>query len=105
MEFITDWLDWFSDFFTGDGDEPSIWEHAMAWITIWWFKIKIAALASFWGVAEAVIDQLNISGSLNSAWASIDSELMGYLTFFRIPEALNIILQARITRFILDMWA
>lgn len=103
MDFFLDWIDWFTDFFTGDGEGPSFFDHILAWITIWWFKLQIAALVQLWSVAEAVLIQLDISGPLQSAWGSIDAELMGYMTFFRIPDAFNIILQARITRFILNM--
>lgn len=104
MEYFIDFGDWIKDFFTGNGTEPGLFDHALAWATIFWFKIKIAALQQAWDVAEAILVQLDISGPLNSAWASIDGELMGYMTFFKIPDAFNIILQARVTRFVLDMW-
>jgi len=103
MDFILDWLEWFTDFFTGDGEGPGLFEYILDWLKIWFLKLQTAAVSLFWSIAEVVLDQLNLSSALSSAWGSIDGELMGYMSFFRIPEAFSIILSAKVTRFVLNM--
>lgn len=75
----------------------------MVWVVTWWFKLKIAAIGFAWGVAQAMIDQLNISDVINQAWGSLDSNLLGVATRYNFPEAINILLNAFVTRFILNM--
>ena len=74
-------------------------------ITIWWFAIKIASIAFFWDVSSQILDQLNISGLINDAWSGIDSTTLSVLTYFRLPEALSIIMNAHITKFVMNLWA
>jgi len=99
MDQLLDALQWISDFF-GDG-EVNLWQQIEAHLFIWWLKIKIAAVQHAWGVAQAVIQQLGISSAVQSAWASIDSTVMGYLTFFKVPDAVNVLISARVTRLVL----
>ena len=103
MDFFFDFADWFRDFFSSGDDFPGFFAHIYAWLVIWWIELKIVALQYTWQIAQVVLIQLDISGPLNAAWASLDSELLGYITYFRLPEAFNIIINARITRFILNM--
>ena len=52
-----------------------------------------------WDVAENIIANIGISDHINSAWSSLDSNLLSTLTFFRLPECLSIVLQAFVTKF------
>ncbi|WP_236012346.1 DUF2523 family protein, partial [Marinobacter mangrovi] len=54
-----------------------------------------------WGVAKAALDQLTITDQLNQAWASLDSYILGWLTYLRVPDAVNIVLNAFVTRFVM----
>ncbi|SNB53797.1 Protein of unknown function [Marinobacter sp. es.042] len=74
-----------------------------AWYVIWVTKAKIYFVGFAWGVAQEVLNQLNISGTINQYWGSIDSKVMGALTYFRIPDALNIILNAHLTRYVMGV--
>ena len=74
-----------------------------AWYVIWITKAKIYFVGFSWQVAQEVLNQLNISGTINQYWGAIDSEVMGAVTFFRIPEALNIILNAHLTRYVMGV--
>lgn len=75
-----------------------------AWFIRWWvvgmFKAKIAALTFAYDVAQELLTQLNISSYLNAAYANLESRTLAMLTFFRIPEAINIILSAATTKFV-----
>lgn len=104
MEFI-------SDFFTSIWGfletVPAFLDDALvklsAWYVIWVTKAKIYFVGFAWNVAQEVINQLNISGTINQYWGSIDSKVMGALTYFRIPDALNIILNSYLTRYVMGV--
>jgi len=46
------------------------------------------------------MQDLNITGFLNSMYAHLDNQILGFMLYFRIPEALNTILNAYLTRYI-----
>lgn len=104
MEFIADFFDaiwlWFESIpqFIDD-----IFVKLSAWYVIWVTKAKIAFVGYSWQVAQEVLNQLNISGTINQYWGSIDSQVMGVATFFRVPEALNIIANAYLTRYVMGV--
>lgn len=101
MEDLMAALQWIIDFFGGDG-ETSFFQQIQAYIFIWWLKFKIFAVQHAWGVASAVIAQLGISTAIDSAWNAIDSTTMSYLTFFKVPDAINVLVSARVTRMVLS---
>jgi hypothetical protein len=91
-----------SDFFsTGLYDYTT---KAVAWFIRWyavvWWQVKLEALKISWGLAQELIAYLNISGYLNSAYAALDARTMSMLAFFRIPEAINMIVSAAVTKFV-----
>lgn len=67
-------------------------------------QAKIFFMQIGWGVASNLLQNLGLSASIDRAWGNLDYDLLSYLTFFRIPEALNILLQASVTRFILRLF-
>lgn len=69
--------------------------------TIATIKFKLWSLTFAWHIAQQILSQLNIVSAIESAWGSVDSRIMSAMSFFRIPEAINIILTARLTRFVL----
>lgn len=72
------------------------------WVATWYFKAKIEMLTFAWDLASVLIDQLNISAVISQHWSSLDPELLWFLTRYNIPEALNMVLNAAVTRFILN---
>lgn len=74
-----------------------------SWVVIWSLELKLYAAHLAWGIAEAILANTNLSNQINQAWGSVDSQLLGYLTFFRLPEAINIMLQAHVTKFTLRL--
>lgn len=76
----------------------SVFIQISSWIVIWKLKLMAGMAQYSWEVAKAVIDNLNISSMIDTAWGNIDSNLLQLLTFFRIPEALNIILNSYFTK-------
>jgi len=77
----------------------------VAWFVKWsvvaMWKIKLAVLKFAWDVAQEIITSLNISQYINAAWSSLNSQVLSMFVFFRVPEAVNIILSASVTKFVL----
>lgn len=61
---------------------------------------KIAALQFSWDIAKDLLDSLNVSSQITAAWSMLDSRILQLLTFFRIPEGLNLLISASTTRFV-----
>ena len=90
-----------SDFFTSGLFEffDALFVELSTWFVVWAMKAKIMFMKLSWGVAENLIANLSISSMIESSWSSMDSGVLGYVTFFRIPEAINILIQAVVARF------
>ena len=71
------------------------------WFVIWQIEAKIFFLKFAWDVAQNLLANIGISSMIESSWSAIDSTTMSYITFFRLPEAFNILIQAGITKFTL----
>lgn len=71
------------------------------YLLIAYVKFKIFTLTFLWSVAENILANLSISSQINSLWGSLNSSVLAYLTFFKIPECFNILINAGVTRFIL----
>lgn len=107
LHFFTDVADFFNailDFFkSGIYDFFKEWFATFViWSTVAMIKAKLVAISFAWDVAKEVLTQLGISAYLAAAWAQLDSGVLNALTFFRIPDAVDIILSARVTRFVLN---
>ena len=94
------------DFITTDS--YTYLQEFVAWMTIkvviFYFTIKLYSLQFFWGVGLSIIDQLSISTYINQYWGLLDSQVLALATFLKIPEGLNFLMNARITRFIMDLF-
>ena len=102
MEQILEGIQFLSDFFGGIG-EFSFFESVTSYVLIWWLKVKLAGVEFAWGVAQAIIVNIGISSELNSAWSAVDSTLMSYLSVLKIPDAMNVLLSAQVTRFVMGL--
>lgn len=73
--------------------------YALEWLVVAKIELMIFITSFMWDVASNVITNIGLSGLINAAWGNLDSMLLNYLTFFRIPDCLNIIIQALVTKF------
>jgi hypothetical protein len=71
------------------------------WSTVAMLKAKLQLISFSWDVAQSVLVQLDISSFLSSAWSQMDSDVLNAITFFNIPDAINIILSASMTRYVM----
>lgn len=78
-------------------------ERFSAWLIVFYLELKLWGLEFSWSIAQVILDGLDISTMLSSSWASIDSGILNILTFFKIPECLNVVVSAFTTRFVLDL--
>ncbi len=72
------------------------------WWMVGWYKAKLQAMIFSWDIAQEILSTLNISDQINSAFSLLDSRVIQVISFFRIPEAINIVLSAYTTRFVLN---
>ena len=72
--------------------------YAIQTATIAYLKFLAWVIPFAWGIAKAIIQDLGISQALQSAWGSLDSTVVQAATFFKIPEAVNNIITALVTR-------
>lgn len=79
--------------------------HFFAWVIEWYTIAKLKFMAFMikfsWDIASNILANIGISDALNAAWGSMNSETLNFITFFRIPEGINLILQAGVTKFVL----
>jgi len=81
-----------------------IFAELIIWTVTWWFKIKIASLTFMWGVAAAMMDQLYITALLDQYWGQLDSGFLGFMSRYKIPDAINLVVNAQITRFVWNLF-
>ncbi len=72
-------------------------------LMIWWLKAKLAGLEFAWAVAQQILQGFNVSSKLAQGFAMLSPDVMQIVTFFRFPEAVNILISGGATRFILRM--
>ena len=78
-------------------------KHVTTWLIIAWIKVKINGLLFAWEVAQGVLQGLNVFSTIHTAWGAIPGRGMAGLSFFRVHEALNLLLTAGMTRFVLSI--
>lgn len=104
MTEIFEALQWLVDWFGSLKEAADVWfEQALIWLAAWYIETKIWVLEVVWDFASAVIDSFNLSGLVNSAFASVDSRALLYINYFRVVDCINVVLNACVTRFLLSM--
>ena len=107
MEFINDAISFFNQIldFTNNRIYQFVTEvfgQFVIWATVGLIKFKIMMLVFAWDVAQQIMAELNLSSYINAAFASLDSDLFGFICFFHIPEFVNIVVSALVTRYVLN---
>lgn len=70
------------------------------WIIVTKLDWQIYMLDISYNAAIAVLDQLDIRGLINSSFSLLDSQLLSFLTRYRVIEGLNLLSASAMTRFI-----
>lgn len=75
--------------------------HLVQYLTLAAIKFQILAVTFAWDVASQMLSDLNISSFIAEAWGAIPGDLSSALGFFGVPEAVNILISALGTKFVL----
>lgn len=78
-------------------------KYGITTLLIWWVKAQIWGITFAWEIGQSVLSAFNVSGQIATAFGSLSPEVSAGVTFFRVPEAVNILLSAGATRFVMNM--
>lgn len=78
-------------------------ERVTAWLIVWYIEIKIYALTFSWSVASLILQNIGLTDLINDMWAGLDSELLAFITYLKIPDCINMLLSAYTTRFVMGL--
>ena len=82
----------------------TVLERITAWYIIWNIELKLMFLEIAVNIADSIVKAFNISGKIEQYLGAIDSKLLAFVVWLRIPEALSMMLSAHIVRFILQLF-
>jgi len=71
------------------------------YLTLKAIEFTIWSIGFSWDVAKAIINDLGLNDSLNSAWNLLPADSVSILSFFGVPNMISIILTALITSYTL----
>lgn len=77
--------------------------YAIEWIVVGALQFKIWFAQFAWDIASNIMANIGLSQAINDAFAALDIQMIAYLTFFRLPEAINILFQALVTKFTIKL--
>ena len=104
MEMLIDFMNGAIEFFNDLPDKSdSYWERIVVWLLIAYLEAKLYMLEIAYEIASALISAVGISDAINNAWSSVPTDARAVLTYLKIPEGINMIISAYITRFILGL--
>jgi len=89
--FYTDIYSFFTEFIS----------YFFEWAIVNYFKFKLFMLVFLWDIADNILLHIQLGAYLNNVWYSLESRTLSLLTFMRIPEAINIIISAAATKFLM----
>lgn len=78
-------------------------KYGITTLLIWWVKAQIWGITFAWEIGQSVLAGFNVAAQVSTAFASLSPEVSAGIAFFRVPEAVNILLSAGATRFVLNM--
>ncbi|WP_051234931.1 DUF2523 family protein [Marinimicrobium agarilyticum] len=104
MESIIDVLNMAIEAVENSGDQFDSWaDRATLWSLVAYLEIKLTMLEFAYSIASGLLESLGISEYLENAWNALDGTILSVFTYLRIPEGLNAILSAAVTRFVMDL--
>lgn len=104
MEFITEFINQVVINMKEWADNTdTYWERVLVWIMIAYIELKIMLLDFASAIATTLIQSAGLTDALTNAWGGVSGDTLSVLSYLGIPDAVNIVLSAFVTRFILDM--
>ena len=97
--FFTDIWEFFNS------DLPTFIERAMQWIlkeaTLFMINAQIESMEFAWSVAKSVMESFQISSKITAASSALPPDVQAAVVDMRLFDAVNIIIQAYISRYVL----
>lgn len=81
----------------------SYWERLIIWIIIAYLELKVYMIEIAYDFASQFIQSLGLSEAIQQAWATIPAPIASTFSYLRIPEAVNMLMSACLTRFLLGL--
>jgi hypothetical protein len=71
-------------------------------LTILKIELQISSLIFSWDIAKQVISQLNVVSEINSSLSLLPPDTLNLLNFFNVPAGLNLVLNAAVTKYVMN---
>jgi len=84
-------------------NSDSFWERIIIWFSIAYIEIKTSTIQFIFPMAMTIVSSMGLSDAILNSWSSINPQTASVLSYLRIPEALNTVLSAFVTRFLMGM--
>ncbi|HEY0975566.1 MAG TPA: DUF2523 family protein [Solimonas sp.] len=97
-------LEWLSSFFAGKGSDDWM-SSAIGWgvkkATVAWLDTKLWAFKIAWSVAKSILTDLGVFTAIATAIGGLPPDLSNALRFFKVIEAITMMLTAGMTKLVL----
>jgi len=106
----------FFSFVTGLGEDvwnlatnktPSLLTRMYAYLVEWYVMVQVFAFAAAveisWSVAGVILEDLALGSKLNAAISFLPNDVQAALTQLKILDAIELIIQAYVTRFTMEL--
>ena len=89
-------------------DVPTMMQRFFAWAIIRLVKVKIylqlESMKFAWGVAKVIIQDLNIMSQITAQMSGLPVDVRQALVDMRLIDALNLVFQAYVTKFVMGIF-
>jgi len=101
---MMEFLDYIYNSMTNFADNSdSFWERIIIWLSIAYIEIKTSTIKFIFPIATSIVSSMGLSDAIMTSWSSISPNTVSVFSYLRIPEAINTVLSAYVTRFIMGM--
>lgn len=100
FEFLQAIADWFTTGIYQFVVDATGWLFSTA--ILLWIKIQTDGIEFAWSVAKSILNNLGVQSYLSSFWGMLPEKVAQGLYFFKIPESINLLLTAFVTRFVMS---
>ncbi len=101
MDFIVNFFD-FIQYMWNEGIVSLIESAIKYWVKSFIYgtvKFALWSVPFMWEVAQEILIETQISQHMSSSWSALDGEAANLVYGLKVPEAINIILTAFVTKF------
>jgi len=82
----------------------TVLERVAAWYIIWNLEFRLFVLKMGVAVADLVIESFDISATIEDLLNDLDSRVLAFAVWLKLPEAINMVLSAYIVRFVMGLF-